>query len=104
MRIIGEHFRRYAHALIFAIGLHGAQKFYPIVKYKHYQISSGARASLINYNNHNHIMINYDNDNLNLRISTRLHYSNIQGRKCNPCSNMGSGSGSGYNTQEGSHG
>ena len=42
-----EHFRRYAHALRFAIGLHGAWKFHPIVKYKHYQISSGARASLI---------------------------------------------------------
>ena len=47
MRIIGEHFRRYAHALRFAIGLHGAQKFDPIGKYKHYQISSGARASLM---------------------------------------------------------
>ena len=45
-----EHFRRYAHALRFAVGLHGTQKFNPIVKYKHYQISSGARASL-NYNN-----------------------------------------------------
>ena len=45
-RGIGEHFRQYAHALRFAIGLHGAQKFNPIVKYKHYQISSGARASL----------------------------------------------------------
>ena len=30
----------------FAIGLHGASKFHPIVKYKHYQISSRARASL----------------------------------------------------------
>ena len=29
---IGEHFRRYAHALRFAIGLHGALKFHPIVK------------------------------------------------------------------------
>ena len=47
MRGIGEHFRRYAHALRFAIGLHGAEKlFHPIVKHKHYQISSGARASL----------------------------------------------------------
>ena len=46
MRIIGDHFRRYAHALRFAIGLHGAKKFHPIVKNKHYQISSGARASL----------------------------------------------------------
>ena len=37
----------YAHALSlrFAIGLHGAQKLYPIVKYKHYQISSGELAS-----------------------------------------------------------
>ena len=46
MRGIREHFRRYAHALRFAIGLHGAKKFHPIVKYKHYQTSSGARASL----------------------------------------------------------
>ena len=35
----------YAHVLRFATGLHGAQKFHPIVKYKHYQISSGARSS-----------------------------------------------------------
>ena len=42
-------FRRYAHALRFAIGLHGAYKCHPIVKNKHYQISSGARASLIKY-------------------------------------------------------
>ena len=27
--------------------LHGTHKFHPIVKYKHYQISSGARASLL---------------------------------------------------------
>ena len=47
MRALGEHFRRYAHALGFAVGLHGTQKFNPIVKYKHYQISSGARASLV---------------------------------------------------------
>ena len=46
MRIIADHFRRYAHALRFAIGLHGAEKFHPIVKNKHYQISRGARASL----------------------------------------------------------
>ena len=46
MRGIGEHFRRYAHALRFLIGPHGAKKFHPIVKYKHYQISSGARACL----------------------------------------------------------
>ena len=46
MRIIADHFRRYAHALRFAIGLHGAEKFHPIVKNKHYHISSGARASL----------------------------------------------------------
>ena len=47
---IWEHFRRYAHALGFAIGrLHGTQKFHPIVIYKHYQISSGARASLMVY-------------------------------------------------------
>ena len=42
----GEHFGRYAHALKFAVGLHGTQKFHSIVKYKHYQISSGARANL----------------------------------------------------------
>ena len=48
MRGIGEHFRRYAHALRFAIGLHGVKKFHRIVKYNHYQISSGARASLKN--------------------------------------------------------
>ena len=46
-----EHWRTlqaiYAHALRVAIGLHGAKKFHPIVKYKHYQISSGARASLV---------------------------------------------------------
>ena len=30
------------HALRFAGGLDGTQKFNPIVKYKHYQISSGA--------------------------------------------------------------
>ena len=47
MRGIGEHFRRYAHALRFAIGQHVAKKIHPIVKYKHYQISSGARASLV---------------------------------------------------------
>ena len=46
MRIIADHFRRCAHALRFAIGLHGAEKFHPIVKNKHYHISSGARASL----------------------------------------------------------
>ena len=46
MRIIADHFRQYAHALRFAIDLHGAKKFHPIVKNKHYQISSGARASL----------------------------------------------------------
>ena len=40
---IGEHIRRFAHALEIAIGLHGAKKVHPIVKYKHYQISSGAR-------------------------------------------------------------
>ena len=34
----------YAHALRFAIGLHGAYKFHLIVKYKQYQISSGVRA------------------------------------------------------------
>ena len=47
---LGEHFRRYAayaHALRFAVGLHGTQIFYPIVKYKHYQILSGARTSLV---------------------------------------------------------
>ena len=43
---LGKHFRRYAHALRFAVGLHGTQKFRSIVKYKHYQISSGAPASL----------------------------------------------------------
>ena len=46
---LGEHFRRYAHALRFAIGRHGhgAYKFHPIVKYKHYQVSSEARAGLV---------------------------------------------------------
>ena len=48
MQIIADHFRRYAHALRFAIGLHGAWKFHRIVENKHYQISSGARASLTN--------------------------------------------------------
>ena len=38
---------RYAHALRFAVGLHGTQKFHPIVKDRLYQISSGARASLV---------------------------------------------------------
>ena len=46
MCALGEHFRRYAHALRFAISQHGTQKFHPVVKYKHYQISSGTRASL----------------------------------------------------------
>ena len=46
MCALGEHFRRYAHALRFAISQHGTQKFHPVVKYKHYQISSRARASL----------------------------------------------------------
>ena len=41
-----EHFRRYVYALRFAIGLLGTQTFHPIVKYKHYQISSRARAVL----------------------------------------------------------
>ena len=44
----------YAHALRVAVALHGTQKFHPIVKYKHYQISSEARASLyktLYYNN-----------------------------------------------------
>ena len=31
-----------AHALRLAVGLHCIQKSHPIVKYKHYQISSGA--------------------------------------------------------------
>ena len=35
---LGEHFRQYAHAFKFAVGLHDTQKFHPIVKYKHYQI------------------------------------------------------------------
>ena len=44
------HWRtRYVHALRFAIDLHGIQKFHPIDKYKHYQISSGVRASLDNH-------------------------------------------------------
>ena len=46
MCAFGEHLRRYANALRFAVGLHGTQKSYPIIKYKQYQISSGARASL----------------------------------------------------------
>ena len=37
------------HALRFAVGLHGTQKYHPIVKYTHYQISSGARASLYHH-------------------------------------------------------
>ena len=43
MCALGEHFRQYVHALKFAIGLcrHGTQKFHPVAKYKHYQISSG---------------------------------------------------------------
>ena len=40
---------RYVHALRFAVGLHGTQKSHPIIKYKHYQLSSGARASENNY-------------------------------------------------------
>ena len=47
LHLENEHFRRHAHALRFAVGLHGTQKFHPIVKYKHYQISSGTRASLV---------------------------------------------------------
>ena len=43
---LGEHFRRYAHAFRFAVSLQNTQKFHPIVKDRHYQISSGARASL----------------------------------------------------------
>ena len=35
MRGIGEHVRRYAHALRFAIDLHGVSEFHPIVRYKH---------------------------------------------------------------------
>ena len=50
MCALGEHFRRYAHALRFAIGLHGTQKFHPIVKYKHFQISTGAQTCLDNHN------------------------------------------------------
>ena len=46
MYTLGEHFRRYAHALKFAVGLPDTQKFQPIVKFIHYQISSGARTSL----------------------------------------------------------
>ena len=42
-----EHFRRYAHAIRFIVGLHDTQNFHPIVKYEQYQISSGARASLV---------------------------------------------------------
>ena len=42
-----EHFRRYAHEIKFVIGLHDTQKFHPIVKYEHYQISSGARPNLM---------------------------------------------------------
>ena len=44
--LFGEHFRQYAHAIRFEVGLQGTEKFHPIVKYEHYQISSGARASL----------------------------------------------------------
>ena len=35
-----------SHALRFVFDLHGTQKFHPIVKYEHYQILSGTRASL----------------------------------------------------------
>ena len=31
MCALGEHFRRYAHALRFAVGLHGTQKFHPLL-------------------------------------------------------------------------
>ena len=41
-----KKFRLYAHAIRFAFDLHSTKKFHPIVKYKHYQISSGSRASL----------------------------------------------------------
>ena len=44
---LGEHFKRYAHAIRSVIGLHGTEKFHPIVKYEDYQISSRARASLV---------------------------------------------------------
>ena len=43
---LGEHFRQYALAIRFVVGLHSAEKFHPIIKYEHYQISSGARISL----------------------------------------------------------
>ena len=45
----GEHFRRYAHAIRSKVDLRGTQKSYTIVKYEHYQMSSGARASLYSY-------------------------------------------------------
>ena len=35
------------YAIRFVVGLHGTQKFHPIVKYEHDQISSGARACLV---------------------------------------------------------
>ena len=62
MRGIGEHFRQYAHALRFAIGLHGAYKFHPIVKCKHYQFSSGARASLSRTHNLSNLFLDIFND------------------------------------------
>ena len=62
MRIIGDHFRRYAHALRFAIGLHGAYKFHPSVKNKHYQISSGARASLSARHEYSMLKFIFDKD------------------------------------------
>ena len=67
MQIIGDHFRRYAHALRFAIGLHGAYKFHPIVKNKHYHISNGARASLAGLQTEYHA-----NVSLRLRRSNRV--------------------------------
>ena len=46
---LAEQFRQHAHAIRFVVGLRGTQKFHPIVKYEHYQIPSGARASPPNH-------------------------------------------------------
>ena len=74
MRIIADHFRRYAHALRFAIGLHGAEKFHPIVKNKHYHISSGARASL----GRQHLLYSIDAvEQTTLQTKYRVCISNI---------------------------
>ena len=69
---------RYAHAIRCVVGLHGSQEFHPIVKYEHYQIPSGARASLYSYyyksQTHNIIHTQYYNGihHINYDVSTVL--------------------------------